>query len=239
MSDSISKVKLDLMKVFDEISEEFDRTRTKPWEEVYLITRKGALIVDLGCGSGRNSTAAIQQGCEVLAIDLSQKMLKITLSKAEEISKKYLLHTLICDLNHLAIKSNSIDSAICLATIHHIPTFKERVNALKEIQRILKPNGKLILSVWAKYQPRFFKKIPKMLWKYISSQVQEFGDIHIPWKTKRGTFQRFYHLFSKREAIKMTKASGFKIIKVYGKSFKSKLFSENHIVIAVNAHYSK
>lgn len=235
MNSYVSKVKRDLMKVFDEISKEFNATRRKPWEEVYLVSKKDALIVDLGCGSGRNSIAAIQQGCEVLAIDLSRKMLKITLNKAEKINRKYLLHTLNCDLNYLAIKSNSIDSVICLATIHHIPTFKERVNALKEISRVLKPNGKLILSVWAKYQPRFFKKLPKMLWSYITRQVQEFGDIYIPWKTKRGTFLRFYHLFSRREAVKVTRAAGFRIIRVYGKSFKSKLFAENHIIIAVKS----
>ncbi|MCS7364965.1 MAG: class I SAM-dependent methyltransferase [archaeon GB-1867-035] len=235
INNNVTKIKLDLMKVFDEISKEFDATRRRSWNEVHLVAKKGTLLIDLGCGSGRNSIAAIQSGSEVLAIDLSRSMLKITLRKAEKINKKYLLHTLKCDLNYLAVKSNSIDSVICLATIHHIPTSRERINALKEIKRIMKPNGKLILSVWAKYQPRFFKKLPKMLWNYITRQVQEFGDIYVPWKTKKGTFQRFYHLFSKRETVKMVKASGLKIIRVYGKSFKSKFFHENHVVIAIKS----
>lgn len=235
MINNVAKIKLDLMKVFDEISREFNATRKKPWNEVYLVAKKGTILVDLGCGPGRNSIAAIQEGSEVLAIDLSQNMLKTTLRKAEKISKKYLLHAIKCDLNHLPVKSNSTDSAICLATIHHIPTLRERINALKEIRRILKPNGKLILSVWAKYQPRFFKKLPKMLWNYITRQVQEFGDIYVPWKSRKGTFQRFYHLFSKRETVKMIEASGLKIVKVYGKSFKSRFFHENHIAIAIKS----
>lgn len=233
MNNYITRIKLELMRVFNEISKEFDVTRRKPWSEVYLVAKRSSLIVDLGCGSGRNSIAAIKEGCEVIGVDLSREMLKLTSTKAKKIKRNYMLHTLNCDLSHLAIKSNSIDSAICLATLHHIPTFKERVKALKEISRILKPKGKLVVSVWAKYQPRFLKKLPKMVWNYITGRVREFGDIYVPWRTGRGTFPRFYHLFSRREIVRTVEAAKLKIIKVYGKSFKSKVFDENHLVIAI------
>jgi len=229
------RVKRHLMMIFNEISREFDATRRRPWDEIYLIAKKDQLIADVGCGSGRHAIAAIECGSEVLAIDLSRDMLRIALNKSRVIGKSYLLHPILCDMNFMPLRGEVIDGAACLATIHHIPSKSARIAALNEIFRALKPNGMLVLSVWAKYQPRFFSKIPAMLWKYVTGKVREFGDTYVPWRSRKGTFHRFYHLFSRREAVQTVGEAGFKVIKVYGKSFKSRFFAENHVVIGVKA----
>ncbi len=233
MNNKILEIKLSLMKIFDEIALEFNATRRKPWSEAYHVIERNALIIDLGCGSGRHSILIAKNNCEVIAADIAKGMVKLVNEKALKENLKHLIHPLICDLNHLPFKNNSINHALCLATLHHIPLKRNRVEALNEIYRILKVNGKLVLSVWAKFQPRFFRKLPLMIWQYLTGRVDEFGDIYVPWKSRKGVFMRFYHLYSKREILNELSKTKFKILKTYGKSFKSKIFAENHIIIAI------
>ncbi len=227
------QVKRALMMIFNEIALEFNATRRRPWSEAHHVIEGGALIVDLGCGSGRHSVLAAKHGCEVIAVDLARGMVELVNMKAHELGLKHLIHPLICDMNYLPFRGDSINHALCLATIHHIPLKMNRVKALREVYRVLKANGKLVVSVWAKFQPRFFRKIPSMIWSYLTGKVSEFGDIYVPWKSRKGVFMRFYHLYSRREILGELSNANFRIVKVYGKSFKSKFFAENHVVVAV------
>lgn len=229
--DYISMIKKSVMKVFSDIAFEFDVTRIKPWSEVYFLSRFGGLIVDLGCGSGRHSVALVNEGCEVISADISPIMVKISLSKVKGKSSYSLINGVVCDANFLPFKNSSINSVLMLATIHHIPMFKTRVDVLNEIHRVLKKFGILILSAWALHQTRFIKLIPKMILNRILGSVKEFGDIYIPWKSRSGVYMRFHHLFSRSEFIKLCKSSKLSLAYVYGKSFRRTLFSENHVSI--------
>jgi len=225
------KVKRELMKTFNDIAYAFDATRRREWSEVHLFICKSGLTADFGCGSGRNLLPILIFNREVLAIDISVEMLKIFLKKALKIHKYFFANAVLCDLNHLPLRDSSIDNGICFAAIHHIPSFKNRLDALIEIYRVLKPFSFLVISVWAKYQGRFLKHIPKMFLNYITRRVSEFGDIYIPWRSGRSISLRFYHLFSRREFKKLLKRSGFKVAIQYSKNFKSRFFAENHVAI--------
>ncbi|MEM2137408.1 MAG: methyltransferase domain-containing protein [Candidatus Methanomethylicia archaeon] len=229
--DYVNRVKRDVMNVFDDIAEEFDVTRVKPWSEIYFVSRFGGLIADFGCGSGRHVLALVDEGCEVLAMDVSRRMVSICLSKVRGGDKYRFVSGVVCDLNFLPLKPNSINHALCLATIHHIPLFNVRLNVLNEIYMVLKNSGILVLSVWALYQGRFLKYIPKMIINRIIGRVKEFGDIYVPWKSSKKTFMRFHHLFSKSEFIKLCRSSKFKLAFTYGKSLRKTIFHENHMAI--------
>jgi alkylated DNA repair protein alkB family protein 8 len=229
--DLISNIKRGVMDVFSRIAYEFDVTRTKPWSEVYLLSRFGGLIADFGCGSGRHVSALVNCGCEVLAVDISPIMVKLCLSKFRGGDRYSLVNGVVCDIGFLPFKSCSIDHALCIATIHHIPTFKARLDSVNEIYRVLKRFGILILSAWALYQTRFIKLIPRMLLDRVFGRVLEFGDVYIPWKSRNAVYMRFHHLFSRREFVKLCSSSKFSIAYIYGKSFRNTHFSENHVAV--------
>jgi len=68
------------------------------------------------------------------------------------------------------------------------------------MKRVLKPNGKLFIAVWNKWQPRFIFKSKEQI---------------IPWKVKDKTYQRYYYLFNIFEFKNLLKKYNFKIKKSY------------------------
>ena len=73
----------EVQQVFDEIADEFNKTRRRPWRcslEVIGFLQKG-LLLDVGCGNGRHSILACTMGLEVISIDISARMVSIALKK--------------------------------------------------------------------------------------------------------------------------------------------------------------
>lgn len=46
-------------------------------------------------------------------------------------------------------RSNAFDVCICIAVVHHLSTPERRLAALKELVRIVRPGGRILVSVWA------------------------------------------------------------------------------------------
>lgn len=59
---------------------------------------------------------------------------------------------LICDTLNLPYRDESFDAALSIAVIHHLATRDRRVRALRELARILRVGGRILITVWAKEQ---------------------------------------------------------------------------------------
>ncbi len=215
----VLNVKRDVMRVYDEIAEGFDHTRGRPWPEVDLVDRDP--ILDLGCGNGRHASYLEGKGYRVVCADISWGMLMVARRRVRDLVQ--------CDASTLPFRDSSFGTVLYLATIHHLPR-EDRLRSLREVKRVLEPGGRLIVSAWALFQPRFFKKIPRMLLNPLKGR--EFGDLTVPWHTKGRVYQRYYHLFTKRELESLVEEAGLRIIRSYGRSFKYRWFAENHVVVA-------
>lgn len=102
-------------------------------------------ILDIGCGAGREAFALAKLGFSVTGIDITPAMLTQaeTASKAFDIKVKLKLG----DVRNLEFEDEAFDSAIMVSRlIQHIPTRKARIQALKEINRVLKNDGVLIIT---------------------------------------------------------------------------------------------
>ena len=83
---------------------------------------------------------------------------------------------------------------------HHYITFKDEnivVTALKEITRVLKPQGTALISVWSRWQDKFYRHFLKEL----IIRNRDFGDIDIYWRQHNLNIPRFYHLYSRGEFL--------------------------------------
>ena len=97
----------------------------------------GALILDFGCGSGRDSRYFLQKGYRVEACDGSEEMVKAATRNAGIPVKKMLFS----ELN----EENRYDGLFACASILHVPS-KELPDILTRMKRAVKPGGILYIS---------------------------------------------------------------------------------------------
>lgn len=112
---------------------------------VIFKKKKYSRILDLGCGTGRNTIYLAQQGFLVYASDISKTGVAITKKKAKALGLKNIKFK-VADMKHTAYPDNYFDAIICIFTLSH-GLLKENKAAVDEIYRILKPKGMLVTEV--------------------------------------------------------------------------------------------
>lgn len=127
----------------DIYSEEY-RKRIETLEPLIIkhMTRKGK-VLDLACGAGGFSFLLEDMGFDVIALDNSEFML----SKAKEFAgdKRSNVEFIRGDARKLPFEDNSFDYVLFIdSLVHFEPSELSRV--FKEIARVLKPGGKLLLQ---------------------------------------------------------------------------------------------
>lgn len=154
-----------------------------------LNLKPNDVVLDAGCGLGRHlrHLARIPE-LKIFGIDKNTWALCETAKSLETQpdaqSKDYLVSA--ADINKLPFADASFDCIICSEVLEHIPDHK---NAIKELDRILKPQGTLVVSV-----PRFFAE--SICW-FISREYYNEKGGHI-------------RIYRKKNLRKMLTTQGFK-----------------------------
>lgn len=158
------------------------------------------LIVDLGCGNGRNMFKI--KGLEYWSVDFSQEMIKNTEKYVKK--EKIKSNLFVSKVSKLPskFKDEMFDAGLFMATLHCLETKDERKKALKEFYRILKKNSFGLISVWNSDDKRFY-------------DIK--GDVYMNWKKEGKDYFRYYYLFDKQELMNLIKSVGFEIIEFYDK----------------------
>ena len=77
----------------------------------------------------------------VVGSDNCLELLKIAGERGGEVG--------VADCLHLPYRSDSFDSTISIAVIHHLSTEERRIQAIQELCRITRPGGSILVYVWA------------------------------------------------------------------------------------------
>ncbi len=101
-------------------------------------------ILDAGCGDGL--FARILLGGSANKIDVGIDSDVVELKKAER-SGAY-RELVSCDITHIPLASGAFDTVISNSVLEHIPGIDQ---ALAELNRVLKPGGKLVFTVPSEY----------------------------------------------------------------------------------------
>ncbi len=111
-------------------------------------------LLDVASGPGEPglSFSTLLPGGKVSAIDLSEKMVAIANNNASQRNiKNY--HSQVSSASAIPFNDNSFDAIVCRFGIMFFPDLKE---SLTEMVRVLKPGGKLVVTVWSKPEANFF-----------------------------------------------------------------------------------
>ncbi|MEG4069294.1 methyltransferase domain-containing protein [Microcoleus sp. Pol11C2] len=125
--------------MFDAFATEYDFAATLQNQNDFftnnLSASKGAAL-DIGCGSGILAFELAQYYDNVVAVDLSAKMLAIASQKRSAPNIEYLQ----MDASQLALESQ-FDLIVSAGTFHHLPNLPAALDAIK---KLLNPHGKIV-----------------------------------------------------------------------------------------------
>ncbi len=134
---------------YDELLKNDDSYQTKvilPNLLRFLDLRKGEKVYDLACGQGYFANVFARAGAEVVASDLSKKLIetaqkKSRLDSSNQGGEKVLFYITPAHRAQF-LKDNSIDTIVVILAIQNIENVNE---VFTECKRILKKNGRMIL----------------------------------------------------------------------------------------------
>ena len=179
-----------------------------------VVSSRYGSYLDLGCGTGRNSLFVASKGFHVVGVDLSFGMLKVMAEEAKRKGLSSLVDAVLGDVLDLPLRSESFEGAMCVAVLHHIPGKANRIRALGELRRVVR-RGKVLITVWKRYQLGFALAIVKSAILRALGRVKEFGDVYVPWRRRGRKVYRYYHLYTRNELERELEEAGFSSYEIF------------------------
>jgi SAM-dependent methyltransferase len=138
----------------------------------------GAVLADIGCGTGTLAIEAARDGCEVCAVDVSQAMLDHAAARAREAGVGGIRFMragfLSFELDRPA------DAIVTRAALHHLPDFWKMI-AVQRCADALKPGGRFLLADVAYVDdPRRYREVLTTAMREFEKRVDPdfLADIH-------------------------------------------------------------
>jgi SAM-dependent methyltransferase len=119
-----------------------------------LKIRPGFRKQDIGCGTGRHTSAAsrfdhvVTVGSDINFDDVLETRRRLNFEKEVEEQGDNTWGAIVADIYHLPFKTNSFDVVICSEVLEHI---QDQERAVQEVVRVVRPGRDLVVSV-----PRYF-----------------------------------------------------------------------------------
>jgi len=127
--------------------------RTKEIISRYLV-RERMSIADIGGGAGYYAFWLQSLGHPVTLVDLSPKNIELVEERSKRSGAKLAaFHT--GDATKLDLKDDQFDLVLLLGPLYHLTDKSERVKALSEAKRIVKPGGYVLSAVISRYASLF------------------------------------------------------------------------------------
>lgn len=150
---------------YDAIADRYDSTLPEPAVGHYLRKRvrfirrlvSAGLVLDVGCGTGRLARALTEAGYEVWGVDISPGMLGRFVGRGAG-------RAVVADATNLPFFDASFDLTVCVALLHHIAHPARVAGAIREMVRVTRPGGWVVL--WDHnpnnpYWPVLMRRIPQ------------------------------------------------------------------------------
>ena len=164
---------------YDTQHNSFSATRFCLWDVVKNFGehfKSSSYVLDAGCGNGKNMKYFIDK-CNIVGIDKSSNLVQIC--------KNNKFNVTVSHVENISYPNNTFDYIICIAVIHHIEQEEMRISAIRDMLRVLKPGGKILLTVWA-FEPD----------EYSIKKKFSIGDNFIGFNQSQKS--RYYYIYDKK-----------------------------------------
>jgi ubiquinone/menaquinone biosynthesis C-methylase UbiE len=132
-----------------------DKGRLERWRTEELLARylppPPAVVLDVGGGTGHYAAWLARRGYTVHLTDPVTLHLEQARDRSAAQSDAPLASVTQGDASRLEWGSNQVDAVLLLGPLYHLTARQERLDALREAWRVLKPRGTLIAVVISRF----------------------------------------------------------------------------------------
>ena len=108
------------------------------------LPREELTLLDFGCGNGAQSMHLVDHCARLIGLDIDRGFLASFRAQLSADGRQHKVDPICYDGGPFPIASASVDCAVSFAVLEHVA---DEGLALRELARILKPGGRLIISV--------------------------------------------------------------------------------------------
>jgi SAM-dependent methyltransferase len=120
----------------------------------YLHLRPGSRVLDVGCARGYTLVELAQKGCIPYGVEILPDLVAQALTNLAKTGARG--YPIVGLAGKLPFADKTFEAVICTEVIEHVPIAEE---VLSEIHRVLKPGGRLCLSVPTWFTERLFSRL--------------------------------------------------------------------------------
>ena len=102
-------------------------------------------ILDCAVGIGTQALGLRSLGHHVAGADLSEGALRR--ARAEAAHRGLTVPLMVADMRHLPFADGSLDAVVCVDALAHQPSVGEATKALREMARVVRPGGMVLVSL--------------------------------------------------------------------------------------------
>ncbi len=172
---------------------------------------RGADILVIGSGAGKECLALAEAGWKVTGVDFSSSMVELASQAASERGLDVRFET--ADIREYELPPASLGGVVFTYDVYSfLPGSSDRVALLSEIRRWLVPTGRLLLSA-RRASTWYARMILSLQWLARGSTPgSEWGDSHTRWVAADGSLRRSYvRVFRPSQLREETGAAGLRI----------------------------
>lgn len=204
---------------YNKIAEFFAKSRSDEREllQFSALLTSGQHVLDWGCGNGRLIRLLRERGIRYTGVDQSEEMIRIASEEFQaERAAGWVSFQVIPGLPPWPFPSATFDGIFAIASFHHLPTKQQRLAVVKEMARLLKDGGYVVLMTWNLMSDWANEHKALGIWQ----AADEAGAYWIPWKSSDGTIlaERYYHHLEPNDVEEALLNAGLQLTACYWSS---------------------
>ncbi len=171
-----------------------------------LLHQPGGHLLDFGCGNGAQTLLLAQTFDQTTGVDINEDFLRGFRHAIKNSAHPERLQALATEGQPVDLPAESVDVVTSFTVLEHVP---DEMSVLKDLHRLLKPGGRLILTVpnrWWVFETHG-ADLPLLPWNRVPFVSWWPKALHDRWARAR--------IYRRADIIALVEAAGFQVDEVF------------------------